>query len=144
MSDTYTIIFTTLGTLATATVAGAVSYIAGRSMKSYEWRLGMVREEIQTRQRLYAGFLAEADRLVLLSIENKLSEVGGLHDLFRRLSEIELLGSENVIASAKDMADHAMSSHVAGDKAARRVPGFHALKSKFIASVKEEMKAFGS
>ena len=143
MADTFTIVLTAVGTLASAAVAGFISYIAGRSMKSHEWRLTIVREGIQARQRLYGEFLTEAGRLQLLSIENKVSEAAAFHDLFRRLAEIELLASDDVVEVAKQIAGTVMSSHRAGHTEAGQEPDYHSLKAKFISSAKNELKRLG-
>ena len=55
-----------IASLGAALVAGIASYIAGRGMRSHEWKLGLVRERLLERQRLYAKFVAEADRNMLL------------------------------------------------------------------------------
>lgn len=143
MADTLTIIFTAVGTLASAAVAGFISYIAGRSMKSHEWRLTIVREGIQARQRLYGEFLTEAGRLQLLSIENKVSEAAAFHDLFRKLAEIELLASDDVVEVAKQIANAVMSSHVAGHTETGQASDYPSLKAEFISSAKRELKRLG-
>lgn len=104
----------------------------------------IVREGIQTRQRLYGEFPTEAGRLQLLSIENKVSEAAAFHDLFRKLAEIELLASDDVVEVAKQIADTVMSSHLAGHTEAGQESDYPSLKAKFILSAKSELKRLGS
>lgn len=132
-----------MGTLATASVAGFISYVAGRSMKSHEWRLMLTREKVQVRQRLYAEFLAEVDRLLLLSIQSKISDPAGFHDLIRRFSEIELLATDELTKVAKEITDYAMSSHLIEQKADSQKPIFHSLRSKFILIAKSDLEVAG-
>ncbi|MEN3148469.1 hypothetical protein ABCW43_14240 [Neorhizobium sp. IRAMC:178] len=144
MVDTYSIIFTTAGTISAAIVAAVVSYIAGRGMKRHEWQLMLVREKILARQRLYADFVSEADRLLLFSIQSKISDPVGFHDLLRKFGEIQLLARDDVTEAAKQMADHIILSHLAGEVADANAPSLHPLKTTFIMLAKQELKDYGA
>lgn len=52
-------------------VAVVGSFYVGRGMRSQEWKLSLVRERLLERQRLYARFIAEADRNLLLVLSGK-------------------------------------------------------------------------
>lgn len=67
--------------LATALVAGVASYLAGRGMRFHEWKLGLVRERILERQRLYARLIAEADRIQLAAIAKGEKSISNLMPL---------------------------------------------------------------
>ena len=125
-----------ISTASVAVVAGTLSYVAGKGMKKHEWALNMRREKVVTRQRLYADFLAEADRQVLQSMKEKVGDVAAFYELTRKFSEIELLSSDEVCAAAKLICDHVISSHAIDGKVGT---AFYDLKRTFIHSARTEM-----
>ncbi|NTE84772.1 hypothetical protein G6M12_24780 [Agrobacterium tumefaciens] len=138
LTDPLLPLWNSLGTGAVAIVAGFLSFLAGRGMKTHEWRLLLIKEKVAMRQRLYADFLAEADKLVLESMHLKSSEPVAFVGLIRKFSEIELIAVESVSTSAKRVCDYAISSHTAGRKSDSEVDGeegFYELKSQFISAV---------
>ena len=44
-----------VSTLIGAVVAGVISYVAGRGMKTHEWKLALAREEIASRKSLVSS-----------------------------------------------------------------------------------------
>lgn len=131
---------TILGTLIAAAVAGVISFLAGRSLKAQEWRLALAKENITIRRRLYADFLAEVDRLLLLSVDGKkIHGVSGLRDLTTKLAEISLLAPEAVISAARAVSDSVLTAHtIEGTEN----PDFHRLKQKFITEARKEMSSY--
>lgn len=136
-----TVAITLSTTLIGAAVAGVISYVAGRGMKIYEWRLSLAKEDIAARRRLYAEFLAEADRLILQSMERKLTATSALKELTVKLSEISLLSTEPVLEAAKAICDYALSAHTA-ERATRDERNFYELKKNFIAAARNEIASY--
>ncbi|MDJ1158095.1 hypothetical protein QNA08_07595 [Chelatococcus sp. SYSU_G07232] len=116
MPDVVTPLLNFISTASVAIVAGVLSYTAGKGMKRHEWILNLRREKVAVRQRLYAEFLAEADRQVLQSMKEKSSEVTSFYEITRKFSEIELISSDAVSVAAKSICDHVIGSHAAKEK----------------------------
>ena len=57
-----------LGTLGGALLVALINFFSNRSVKNQEWRLTIARDQVLSRQKLYAEFLVEAQRLVPGSI----------------------------------------------------------------------------
>lgn len=56
-----------MGALVGSTIGGLVSYLATRSVRRLEWKQGLIEKNLRGREDLYADFLSEASRLMLLS-----------------------------------------------------------------------------
>ena len=117
-----------ISTASVAILAAGLSYVAGKGMKRQEWDLAARREKVAVRQRLYAAFLAEADRQLLLSLEKKSSEATS--------SEIELLSPDAVTAAAKAICSEVLGSHGAEQQ---ERSDFYALKQTFIREARAEI-----
>jgi hypothetical protein len=132
---------TMLATLIGALVAGVISFIAGRSLKTHEWKLAVIKETIATRRRIYAEFLSEADRLMMQSIEDKIDRLTALNELTTKFSEISLLSPDPVIEAAKVVFDAVISAHARDSKS---VGGrnFYKDKQNFIAAAKKEIASY--
>lgn len=128
------------GTLAGAVVAGAISYVTGRSVKTHEWKLALAREEIASRKSLYVAFLAEAHRLIMQSTHKKISSVTELSDLDAKYAEISLVSSVPVVEGAKLVVDSVLSAHTASSK--NEGTDFYARKQRFIDSVRTELTSY--
>lgn len=129
-----------ISTLVGAVVAGVISYIAGRGMKTHEWKLALAREEIASRKSLYVAFLAESQRLLIQSTHTKISSVTELKDLDARFAEISLLSSAPVVEAAKLIVDSILSAHTAGRE--RDDTNFYARKQSFIDAVRQELASY--
>ena len=116
MPDVVAPLLNFVSTATVAVMAGAISYAAGKGMKGHEWDLNLLREKVALRQRLYAEFLAEADRQMLQSMKEKIGDKTFFYEITRKLSEIELLSSGDVCAAAKAICDHVVGSHAAEEK----------------------------
>ena len=100
-----------VSTLLGAMVAGFISFIAGRGLKTHEWRLAMAREGVAVRQRLYAEFLNEAQALYLQSLDEKISRVGDVKGLTRSFEEICLLSNDSTVNTARLICDVVFDAH---------------------------------
>lgn len=101
-------IITSLGA---ALIAGIASYVAGRGMRSHEWKLGLIRERLLERQRLYAKFIAEADRNVLLIAEGGMKSIDNVMPLLALYAEISLLSTDAVQQCAQRVCDLAITAN---------------------------------
>jgi hypothetical protein len=88
------------------------------------------------RQRLYADFLAETNRLALESMDEKSSKVGEFHPMMRYFSEIELLSAVRVANAAKAVCANILESH---SVIPQNTASYAELKAAFIAAAHEEI-----
>jgi hypothetical protein len=126
-----------LGTLFGALVGGLINYFATRGVKNHEWRLALARDQAAGRQKLYAEFLVEAQRLVVQAREDKVSSLTDLNALNGKFAEVSLLAPESVIEAAKKLADYAITSHSV--QPAKEVADFFKLKEGFIAAARKDI-----
>ncbi len=126
-----------LGTLSGALLVGLINYFSNRSVKNHEWRLALARDQVAGRQKLYAEFLVEAQRLVVQAREDKISSLTDLNALNAKFSEVCLVAPQSVIEVAKKLADYAITSHAV--QPASEVADFFALKSDFIEAAREDL-----
>ena len=130
-------IIAVLGTLSGALLVGLINYFSNRSVKNHEWRLALARDQVAIRQKLYAEFLVEAQRLVVQAREDKISSLNDLNALNGKYAEVCLVAPLSVIEEAKKLADCAISSHAA--QPAKEVADFFLFKEGFIAVAREDM-----
>lgn len=126
-----------LGTLGGVIVAGAINYFSNRSAKSHEWRLAVARDQIAVRQKLYAAFLVEAQRLTIQGREEKISLLSDLNEMNSKFAEVSLVASEEVIAEAKKLADYALTSQ--SKPSGKEARDFFSLKESFIRAAREDL-----
>jgi hypothetical protein len=129
-----------IGTLISAVIAGVISYVAGRGMKTHEWRLSLAKEEIASRKSLYVAFLAEAHRLLFKSTEKKISSASELKDLDAKYVEISILSSPFVVDAAKLVVDSILIVHTKSDE--KLDADFYARKEQFIDAVRRELISY--
>lgn len=133
------IIVPVAASLGGALVAGWVSYIAGRGVRLHEWKLQLARERILERQRLYAKFIAEADRNLLTVATGGTKSIDNVMPLFALQAEIWLLSSQSVRDAAKQICDLALSANAAGKN--RAEGDAFAAKIAFIEAARAELAA---
>lgn len=131
---------TIAGTLGAALIAGIVSYLAGRGMKTHEWRLALAKEELASRKTLYAAFLAEAQRLVIQASERKVHEVSALDQLSRQYAEITLVGSKAVCEAAMHVFDQVLLANVQ-EQTTEEALRFHPRKAAFLNAARAEIES---
>jgi len=107
-------------------------------MKNQEWHLALRREKIALRQRLYTEFLAETERLTLLSIEEKAKDATEFNLVVAKWAEIELVAATEVRVSGKKLLSQILDAHAIG---AKPNGDLFPLKSAFIDCVREEIAA---
>lgn len=123
--------------LGAALIAGVASYLAGRGMRSHEWKLGLVRERLLERQRLYAKFIVEADRNVLVVTAHAKKSIDNVAPLLSLYAEISLLSSPAVQACAQQVCNLAIAANGVEDTGQ---DGDHfAAKSAFVDAARREL-----
>jgi hypothetical protein len=136
------IIIPVVASLSGALVAGWVSYIAGRRVRLHEWNLQLARERILERQRLYARFIAEADRNLLTVAAGGAKSVDNILPLFAFQAEIWLLSGPCVQKAATRMCDLAVSVNAAEE--VRSDGDLFSAKKDFLAAARAELEALES
>jgi hypothetical protein len=127
-----------IGTL----IGGFISYLSNRNIKLEEWQLSLIKEEINSRNKLYSEFLGEANRLVLFSLEEKVSSTRQMDSLMSYFTQIELVATEKVIERAKSLADCVLTCNT--QSANKEDQDFYNLKKYFIEAVKDELFELGT
>ena len=97
----------------------------------------MLSDEINERKALYSDFLAEASKLVVISLSEKYGDLNKFQSLNTKEAHIELVGTEKVVKEAKAIVDHVLDCHTEGKKEPKR--SFFDVKTSFINEVKEEI-----
>lgn len=126
-----------LGALGGTLVGGFINYVATRSVKNHEWKLALAKDQVATRQKLYAEFLVEAQRFVIQSRENKISSLADLNPLNGKFAEVSLVAPEAVVHTARAVTDYALCSQSADNAAT--VSNFFALRQAFIDSARKDI-----
>ena len=119
-----------LGTLGGALLVGFINYLSNRSGKNHEWRLALARDQVASRQRLYAEFLVLAQRFVVQAREGKTSSLADLTVLNGKYAEVCLVAPQSVTEVAKRLADYAITSDTA--QSAKEVADCFVLEERFI------------
>ena len=130
---------TILTTTITAIVAAVISFLAGRGLKSHEWRLELTKERMMARERLYADFLTVVTSHALRAKDEKLSKVASLTDVMEKNERIALVASQPVVEAAKALCTAILDMNTVGESAG--TDGFFDLKQEFIRQVRSELAA---
>ncbi len=133
-----------LGTLAGVIVGGLVNFLATRSVKQQEWRLTLARDQITQRQRIYAEFLAEAQRLMVRAIYKPLEVPNDIQVLEGLLAQITLTAPDPVIERARELRRHMLLPGSQGPDADSDTPTWRQLRTEFVAAAKADLERYGS
>jgi len=118
-------------------LVGVINYFSNRGAKNHEWRLALARDQVAIRQKLYAAFLVEAQRLTMQGREEKISSLSDSNEMNGKFSEVCLIASDAVIVEQRKLADYAVTSHSV--PAAKEIRDFFSLKESFIQAAREDM-----
>ena len=129
--------FAVLGALAGVLIGGFINYFASRSVKQREWKLSLAKDQIALRQRLYGEFLAEAQRLLTVSIYQPLSLPQDIHQLNNILAQITLLAPDELVVRARAVREH-IFKHRSDDPES---PSFNVLRKAFIESARGDIQS---
>ena len=132
---------TIAGTLAAALVAGLLSFWAGRGLKTHEWKLSLAKEEAAAKKKLYAEFLAEAQRLIIRATEEKVHQASELDRINNQYAEITLVGGKAVSEAAMQVFDSVLLAHVQSDQTATEAMQFHPRKQAFLEAARHELQS---
>ena len=128
-----------LGALAGVLIGGFINFFASKSVKQREWKLSLAKDQIALRQRLYGEFLAEAQRLLTISIYEQLSLPRDIHLLNNILAQITLLAPEELVVRARAVREHIFKHpSMATDPES---PSFNVLRKAFLESAREDIKS---
>ncbi|NIK08712.1 hypothetical protein FHY11_002222 [Xanthomonas arboricola] len=125
--------FTLLGVV----IGGLVNYLSTTRSKDREWRLNLTREKILARQKLYTEFMVAAQALSLEATRTKLSDTKVFDTLMSIYAQVELVGSEPVVATAKKLCGHVLDAHSIDTPKSERL--LHHEKTDFIKAVRDEI-----
>ena len=64
-----------IGAFVGTVVGGLISYFSTKAVRRLEWKQGMIQKDIQTREDLYADFLSEASRIILVSFTKEAKDI---------------------------------------------------------------------
>ena len=124
-----------LNFVSTAAVAVLAASLGWRAKQS-EWKRDISRQRIATKQRLYADFLAETNRLTLESMDQKSSEAAKFHQMTGIFAEIELLSEEPLVEAARAICASVVDSHTAKP---RNTPIYDQMKAAFVKAARDEI-----
>jgi len=130
-------ILAVLSALLGVLVGGLINYFSSRSVKNHEWRLALAKDQAASRQKLYAEFLVEAQRLVVQAREEKITSLTDLNALNGKFAEVSLVAPEGVVEAAQKLTDSAITSHSV--QPAKEVADFFKLKTSFIAEARQDI-----
>jgi hypothetical protein len=105
-------------------------------MRSHDWKLSLIREKLLDYRQLYARFLAEADRLMLLSADGTKRNVEDLGPLFSSFSELSLVATDAVSKSAARMCESVLNSI---SQKADGEGAYFAAKADFLRTARDEI-----
>lgn len=132
-----TALIASISALAGSAVGGFAAYFSNKSMRKLEWKLSEIEREIASRRATYANFLAEANKLILQSVEKKASSAIPIQELLNLQSEIALL-SPPIASKAKEIISCVLDHHQKGNEQHGTYP---TLRDDSIALCIQETKA---
>lgn len=133
---------TLIAALGGTALGGYINYIASRSAKTREWKLGLRREKITERIDLYSAFLVSAQKMVMLSIEGKPQTPSQVDSINNEFARIELLSPPSIVEAAKQVCDYVIVAHSQSKDNDER--SFFSLKQTFIRESRRELSALES
>ena len=133
----FTALIGVIAALCGTAVGGLITYFTNRDLKKTEWKLSVLREEINDRKRLYSDFLAEAYRLTLISFQTKYNDLKEFDILNRYYAQIELLAADKIVETAKAIIDNVIDGHSENNVNPEKL--FFDVKRNFIHEVKKEL-----
>ncbi len=113
------------------------AYFSSKSLKKIEFSHLRQQELRVEKRKCCAEFLGEADRLVIKSIDEKISSASAMSSLAINLSNIELLCSQKTIDAAKLIFEYVLNAH--GQSIKEQKHHYSELKKHLIGFVKEEI-----
>jgi uncharacterized protein YneF (UPF0154 family) len=119
-------------------VGGIASYFSTRSMRRLDWQLSVREKEIERNRILYNEFLAEANRLMLLSFGKKVSDTTDFSTIAAMESQIRMT-SLSLGERARKITACTMSYNVKGDP--KTEENFPLLRDEFIEACRQEIDA---
>jgi hypothetical protein len=133
------------GALIGTLIGGLISWLSTKSVRRMEWKQSLVLRDLQAREELYADFLSEIGRLMLLSLAPPPSTVGSSQ--FSKLVALESkvwFHSDSLGNSARELAkvvllEFQKKSETESEKDEVNTR-FATLRDKFISECKQDLK----
>jgi hypothetical protein len=117
-------------------IGGFTSYLSTRSMKKLEWKLSLREKELARSEGLYSEFIAEANRVLIQSFDQKFSSVKEMTTLLALESRI-WMHSEEIGILSRQIVSCVLDYHTKDRKDEEaRFPG---LRDTFIATCRREL-----
>jgi hypothetical protein len=132
-----------LGTLAGVLVGGLVNFLASRTVKQQEWRLALARDDIALRQKLYAEFLAEAQRLTAQAIYRPIQLPDDIQTLDRLIAQMRLVSPDTVTTTATSLRRHLLRPASTPETSTVDGPTYNQLSKEFVEAAKQDLAARG-
>jgi len=114
-------------------IGGLTSYLSTKSTRKLEWRLSLIEKDISKREDLYADFLSEANKLILLAHKNKIEDPTRLEKLVNLENKIRLM-SPTLGDLTRKITSCVLDHHEAGDNKKGSYPE---LRDSFIKDCRE-------
>lgn len=124
------------GALIGSAIGGLISFFSSRAVRRMEWELSLTEKDIRNRESLYADFLTETNRLMLQSIDEKITQGSELTTLIALEAKIWFF-SDSVGAVARKIVVCVMDHHSKEPK--NEKPSFPELKDKYIFHCKKDI-----
>lgn len=137
MTPDITAVIGAISALTGVLIGAAMNYLTHRNIKRQEWRLALARDHMHLRQKVYAEFLVETQRMLSLGREDKIKSLTDLDPLKAKFAELSMFAPPEVFKAAQKLADAAISSQQTPP--AKEVANFFQLKEDFIAAIRADL-----
>ena len=117
-------------------IGGITSYFSTRSMRRLDWQLTVREKEVERNRTLYNEFLAEANRLMLLALSNKISGSTDFSKIAAMESQIRMT-SLTLGEIARKITASIMSYNAKDDP--KGDGSFPSLRDNFIETCRQEL-----
>ncbi len=131
-------IISVIAVLVGVAVGAIATYFANYRLKMYELNYLQEKEANMQIRDCCASFISEANRLVVLSMQEKISDKKEIITLTTHYTNIELLCSKNIIKAARDIFDLILSLHGQIDGSTNAT--YAELRKEFINVIKQDIK----
>ncbi len=118
-------------------IGGAFQFYANKHIKSHEWKIGIIKERLNHRERIFTEFLACSQRLVSIGEYDKVDSFKDFHPLSDCFAQIEMLNEEKILSAARNIFDFVVTSH--SPKAVEEKRDFYKLKKDFVLAARAEL-----
>jgi hypothetical protein len=119
-------------------LGGILNFFTTKSVKQQEWKLTLVKDRINFQTKLFSDFILCTQRMLMQSMEKKISNPTELNQMNDYFSLIELSATDNVVDASKQICDYILANNLADPKEETR--NFYTLKQDFIRFARTELR----